>query len=454
VSDPVNDSPIRTFDDLLVHFHASIRPRGESFVGSEMEKFGVFAGGAPVHYAGERGIARVLASLEPQGWAADRETPDGPLIALTRNGASITLEPAAQLELSGAPLCTIHETCSELREHLGQLAPVSQELGITWLGLGFHPFSSRAELEPMVPKQRYGVMREYLPTRGGHALDMMLRTCTVQANFDYESEADALRKMRVSLKLAPLTTAILANSPWYEGATFGGLTYRGRVWLDVDPDRSGLVPSLWSETSTFATYVEWALDVPMFMFKRHGQKVANTGQTFRSFWKDGFEGEHPTQADWQTHLNTLFPEVRLKKTIEIRGADAQHTRLACALPALWTGIFYDERALGEAEAMVAGWGHDEVAAVRQDLWRDGLKTKFRGQPLQGLAEKILTIAEGGLERRGFKRPSDGKDERVHLARLKELVAKGQTPADELLSKVKAGPTFARDVVAAVDLTKG
>ncbi len=456
VSDSTNDAPIRTFDDLLAHFHQSVRPRSEFVVGAEMEKFGVYTEtAAPVHYASDRGIRRVLESFErDHGWKADRETPDGPLIALLKNGASITLEPGAQLELSGAPLKTIHETCIELRDHLAELAPISKELGITWLGLGFHPFATRAALEPMVPKQRYGIMREYLPTRGGHALDMMLRTCTVQANFDYESEKDAIRKLRVGLKLAPLTTAMLANSPWKEGSPFGGVSYRGSVWLDVDPDRSGLVPQMWSDDAAFATYAEWALDVPMFMFKRAGVKVVNTGQSFRSFWKSGFQGHHPTQGDWQTHLNTLFPEVRLKKTIEIRGADAQRRGLACALPALWTGIYYDDKAFAEAEALSADWTHAEVSAGREAIAREGLRARFRGAPLQGPAERLVEIAEGGLQRRAFKRASDGKDERVHLARLKDLVAKGQTPADALLAAVKPGPTFAKDVVAAVDLAKG
>ena len=306
----------------------------------------------------------------------------------------------------------------------------------------------------MVPKQRYAIMREYLPTRGAHALDMMLRTCTVQANFDYDSEKDAIRKLRVALKLAPVTTAMLANSPWKEGAPFGGVTYRGRVWLDVDPDRSGLLPGMWTEEASFATYVEWALDVPMFMFKRNGVKVVNTGQTFRSFWKSGFQGERPTQGDWQTHLNTLFPEVRLKKTIEIRGADAQKTGLACALPALWTGIFYDDQALAEAEALAQDWSYAEVAARPRAALARRAARAVPGAPLQGLAERVIEIAEGGLERRGFKRQPDGKDERVHLARLKELVAKGQTPADALLAWVKPGPSFAQDVLAAVDFDEG
>jgi glutamate--cysteine ligase len=274
-------------------------------------------------------------------------------------------------------------------------------------------------------------MREYLPKRGGHALDMMLRTCTVQANFDYASEADAMRKMRVGLALSPATTAMFANSPWKEGRPFGGVTYRGRVWLDVDPDRSGLVPSLWKADARFDDYVEWALDVPMFLFKRDGQKIVNTGQTFRSFWRDGFEGHRPTLDDWKTHLNTLFPEVRLKKTIEVRGADAQPTDMKCALPAVWTGIFYDERALGEAEALIQGWTHDEVAELRTRVWRDGLRADFRGAPLAVLAERVVAIADGGLERRARTGPG-GKDERVHLTRLRKLVGEGRTPADVLL----------------------
>jgi glutamate--cysteine ligase len=454
VSDPTNDAPIRSFDDLLAHFYASVTPRTSWRIGAEMEKPGVYvATGAPVPYAGDRGVLRVLQYLAAShGWKEERETESGPLIALTRNGASITLEPGAQLELSGAPLADNHLVHDELAGHLVELGPISKELGIAWLGLGFQPFATRADLEPMVPKQRYAIMREYLPTRGGHALDMMLRTCTVQANYDYESEADAVKKVRVALKLAPITTAILANSPWKERAPIGGVTYRGRVWLDVDPDRSGLVPSMWERGASFASYVEWALEAPMFMFKRNGRKVVNTGQTFRSFWKNGFEGEHATQADWQMHLNTLFPEVRLKKTIEIRGADAQPGRLACALPALWTGVLYDDRALDEADALTADWTHAEVSALRESIWQLGLKATFRGVEVHGLAEKLVAISEGGLERRAVKR-ADGKDERVHLSAIKALVARGRTPAEEVLDAVNAatGQSFERRVIEAAKL---
>jgi glutamate--cysteine ligase len=447
------DQPIASFDDLLGIFHSAAKPASEFRIGAEMEKFGVYsATGEPVPYDGDRGILRVLRSLaEEHDWAPEAETEGGPIIALLRNHASITLEPGAQLELSGAPLQTIHQICAELRGHMAELAPISKELGITWLGLGFHPFAKRSDLR-FVPKQRYAIMREYLPTRGAHALDMMLRTCTVQANYDYLNEADAIQKMRVALKLSPLTTALFANSPWKEGAPHGGLSYRGRVWLDVDPDRSGLVPNLWAKDASFASYVEWALDIPMFLFKRNGEKVENTGQTFRSFWKSGFEGHHATQADWQLHLNTLFPEVRLKKTIEVRGADSQGQNMACALPALWTGLLYDDRALNEADALTADWTHAEVEASRADVCSKGLAATFRGRTLQSIAEQVVTIAEGGLERRAYQR-ADGKDERVHLLRLRELVEHGQTPANRLLDGVKDGASFRADVIARADLTR-
>lgn len=424
--------PIRARDDLLRPFEEACKPPAAWHIGPEVEKAGIFdATRMPIPYEGERSVLAVLEMLrDTHAWEVEREHEAGPVIALTRRGASVTLEPGGQLELSGAQARTIHEVCTELRQHMREIGPLSRQMGVTWLGVGFQPFARREDYA-WVPKQRYGIMREYLPTRGSHALDMMLRTCTVQANYDYASEEDAMRKMRVALALSPATTAIFANSPWVEGKPHGGLSYRGRVWLDVDPDRSGLLPMLWKPEARFADYVEWALDVPMFMFKRDGVKVANTGQRFRSFLDDGFQGHRPTMDDWKTHLNTLFPEVRLKKTIEIRGADAQSTALQCALPALWTGILYDTRALAEAEALVTGWTHDEVAELRTRGWKDGLRATFRGHPLREVAERMIEIAEGGLARRAFK-DGRGRDESLHLARLRKLVEQGKTPADVLL----------------------
>ncbi len=439
-SNAPNDVPIKSFDDLLAIFHSAEKPASEFRCGAEMEKFGVDrTTGAPIQYDGDRGVLRILERLATRfNWRPERETEGGPIIALYRDGASVTLEPGSQLELSGAALLTVHEICAELSAHLRELDEVSRDMNLRWLGLGFHPFAKRSDLT-FVPKQRYGVMREYLPTRGGHAIDMMLRTCTVQGNYDYLNEADAMKKLRVAMKLAPLTTAIFANSPWYEGGRFGGVTYRGKVWLDVDPDRSGLVPHIWKDDARYADYVEWALDSPMFLIKRGGEPILNTGQTFRSFWKSGYQGHEALLGDWQTHLNTLFPEVRLKRTIEIRGADAQTPATACALPALWMGILYDAKALDEAAALTDGWTHDEVNASRPAVWKDGLRATFRGQTLAKLAERTVEIAEGGLERRGFKNKDGTRDERIHLARLKDLVSHGECPADRLLAGLKGDP---------------
>lgn len=432
------EQPIRSEEDLLLPFHEAIKPRSEFRIGAEAEKFGVDAStGAALPYEGERSVLSVLNALvERHAWHPDRETPGGPLIALLRHGASITLEPGGQLELSGAAFETIHQICSEFSGHLAELRDISDELNLTWLGVGFHPFAKQADLT-WVPKGRYAIMRRYLPTKGAHGLDMMRRTATVQANFDYESEASAMRSLRVSLKLSPLVTAIFANSPFYEGELFGGRSYRAKAWLDVDPDRQGLLPSVLERGTKFTDYIAWALDVPMFLIKREGKVIENTGQTFRRFMKDGHEGHTPTQSDWLLHLNTLFPEVRLKKTIEVRGADSLPASLTCALPALWTGILYDPKALDEADELTRDWAFAELEASRPEIAERALGATFRGQKLSTFAERLLAIAEGGLERRA-RLNRNGKDERIHLKRLRALVEKGWSPADALADGLQNG----------------
>ena len=431
-ADDPQAQPLTTLDQLLIPFHEAMKPVDRHRIGAEAEKFGVDAvTGAPLPYEGERSVCTVLEALiDRHGWHAESETPGGPLIALLRAGASVTLEPGGQLELSGAPLENIHQTCMEMSGHLAELRDISNELGILWLGIGFHPFATQAEL-PWVPKQRYGIMRRYLPARGLYGLDMMRRTATVQANFDYVNEEDALRKVRVSLRLSPLVTAMFANSPFHEGRLFGGRSYRARVWLSVDPDRQGLLPAVLERGRRFADYIEWALDAPMFLIKREGKVVENTGQSFRSFMKHGFRGYHATLKDWETHINTLFPEVRLKRTIEVRCADSLPANLVCALPALWTGILYDERALAEAEALTASFTAAELEAVRPAIIEQALHATWRGAPLAALAERVVDIAAGGLERRA-RLNKNGKDERVHLTRLSALVEKGWCPADALV----------------------
>jgi glutamate--cysteine ligase len=429
---------LEAIDDLLFPFHEAIKPESRHRIGAEAEKFGVDAStGAAIPYEGERSVLAVLEALVGRhGWKPEHETPNGPLIALVREGASVTLEPGGQLELSGAPLETIHQICMEMSGHLAELRDISAELGLAWLGIGFHPFASQAEL-PWVPKARYAVMRRYLPTRGAHSLDMMRRTATVQANYDYASEERAMRALRLALRLSPLVTAIFANSPFYEGALFGGRSYRAKVWLDVDPARQGLIRSVLERGRRFSDYVAWAIDVPMFLFKRDGVVIENTGQTFREFLEHGFKGHRPTRADWEMHLNTLFPEVRLKRTIEVRGADSLPANLVCSLPALMTGILYDTRAFDEADAMSESFSYDELEAVRPAIAERALRATFRGQPLAALAERLISIASGGLERRAHLNKS-GKDERVHLERIAALVAKGQSPADALVEGIENG----------------
>lgn len=431
-SSPRDDTPIRSDDDLVEIFYSSERPRDDWRIGAEAEKFGVdAASGAPLAYSGERGVTRVMHALaDAGGWQPERETREGPLIALKRGNESITLEPGAQLELSGAPLGDVHGICAEMQAHLAELADVSRAMHLAWLGVGFHPLARQTDL-PWVPKHRYAVMREYLPTRGSGALDMMRRTATVQANFDYANEEDALDKLRVALRLSPLVNAMTANSPFIEGRLAGKKSVRGDVWLRMDPERSGLIPSLWSQRrASYRDYVEWALDAGMFLFKRGDEYVANTGQSFRSFLQSGFRGHRPTRADWKLHLNTLFPEVRLKSTLEVRSADSLPMNLACAVPALFTGILYDARALGDATEFAASLDLETVESARPALVRDGLAASIGGRSARELSLRVLEIAASGLERRA-RLNADGRDERVFLEPLAELVDRGRSPADLL-----------------------
>jgi glutamate--cysteine ligase len=442
--------PIRDLDELSEVFRAAEKPAGRFRIGAEAEKFAVLERtGAPLDY--DHGVARVFAALETLGWTPERETHDGPVISLRRGAASVTLEPGAQLELSGAAFEDLHAVSRELDAHYAELAPVSNELGLRWLSVGFHPLAAQAEL-PWVPKKRYGVMREYLPTRGRAAHDMMRRTATVQANFDFSSEEDALRKLMVSLRLSPLVHALTANSPFSERRVSSSKSLRGDVWLHMDPARSGLIAPLWRlERPTYRDYVEWALDAGMFLFKRGERVLKNTGQTFRAFLADGFEGERATLEDWRLHLNTLFPEARLKNTLEVRACDAQSRELTRAVPALFTGLLYDERALGEAEELSRRFELASLEAARPALVRDALAARNGGAPAAPLAAELVNIALGGLERRARKDAS-GEDERRYLAPLAALTAEGKCPADVLRAGLTPGQTLAlEDVLARAQL---
>lgn len=451
MSDPGDDKPLSGLDDLLAPFHDAEKPRARWRIGAESEKFGVVrAGTRPLPFEGEPGIRSVLAGLaDRHGWSEDPEIEGGELIALRRGDAAITLEPGGQLELSGAPHETIHEICVEFRSHMAELHEVGKDLDVAWLGLGFHPFATQADL-PWVPKLRYAVMREYLPTRGSMALDMMRRTATVQANLDYASEDDAMTKLRVALRLQPIVTAMFANSPFVEGVATGERSHRARVWLDVDPDRSGLLPFAWHDRPTYLRYVEWALDVPMFVVKREGKALPNTKQTFRQFMKDGAHGTRATMTDWETHLNTLFPETRIKKTLEVRGADSQKTDLICALPALWKGILYEPGALAKAEQLAERFTYDDVEKARPQIADRAMRARVAGREIAEWASEVLEVAWGGLVKLGNLN-GRSEDETIHLKRTRDLVSKGMSPADELLERIDLSRELAAQLYELVGL---
>jgi glutamate--cysteine ligase len=437
---PLNDRPIRDLDELSALFSAAEKPVDQFRIGAEAEKFAIHTDGSPLPYEGTDGIIGIFDALSDFGWEPERETPDGPVISLTRGHASVTLEPGSQLELSGAALLNIHEIDAEFQNHLRELAPVSKRLGLHWLGVGFHPLARQEDLT-WVPKQRYAIMREYLPTKGAAAHDMMRRTATVQANYDFSSEADAMKKLALSLKLSPLIHAMLANSPFKEGKLAGSKSVRGEVWLNMDPSRSGLIPRLWQTSKPrYSDYVEWALDSGMFLFKRDGQVVANTGQTFRAFMKDGFQGHRATVADFKLHLQTLFPEARLKNTLEVRGCDSLPAHLSMAVPALFTGLLYDARALDQATELLAPLSLEVVERDRPALVRQGLTAPWGEKRAVDYAQGVYELASSGLSRRG-KRNAQNEDERRYIKPLERLLAKAECPADDLTRDIAPGATL-------------
>lgn len=439
LSPPPNERHVTDIDELEQLFREAETPEEDFRVGAEAEKFALLGSElSPAPYSGERSILTVLARLEKQfGWQPVSEFEGGPQVALRRGSASITLEPGAQLELSGAPLLNVHQVDAELREHFSELSAVSSDLDLNWYSLGFHPTATPDALS-WVPKERYAIMKKYLPSRGSRGADMMQRTSTVQANFDYSSEVDALRKLRALLPLAPVFQAMSANSPFYEGRVSERRSERADVWLNMDPSRSGLIDRLWTkEDPKYRDYVEWALDAGMFFFKRDGAIVHNTGQTFRSFLQNGYEGHRATQTDWAWHLGTLFPEVRLKTTIEVRSSDALPPELSSAIIALFTGLVYDSEALAQTEELARPITAPVAQAAQRQVPQLALKAEMAGQSLRTLAEGLLEIARGGLDRRN-QRDSEGQTESRLLAPLDSLVERGLSPADVLAQGLESG----------------
>ncbi|MCW0180670.1 MAG: glutamate--cysteine ligase [Zavarzinia sp.] len=424
--------PIESRRQLVEWMAGGARPKAEWLIGTEHEKFGFRLNDlGPVPYGGDHGIRAMLEGLRRFGWAPVLEGEN--IIALEMNGASISLEPGGQFELSGAPLQTIHQTCGEVGTHLEQVQEVARELGLGFIGLGFAPTWKRDEI-PVMPKGRYDIMRSYMPKKGNLGLDMMLRTSTVQVNLDFGSEADMVAKLRVALALQPIATALFANSPFTEGKPNGFQSYRGHIWSDTDPDRTGLLPFAFERGFGFEQYVDWALDVPMYFVYRDGKYIDASGQSFRDFL-DGrlpaLPGEKPHLGDWSAHLTTLFPEARVKRYIEMRGADGGPWKRLCALPALWVGLIYCDDALAACLDLVKDWTVEEREALRAAVPRLGLRAPFRGGTVLDIARKVVAIAERGLAKRAEDNGM-GSDETMFIEVLKKTVETGKSPADDLL----------------------
>ena len=427
-------APITDPRQLAAWFEGGNKPADAWRIGTEHEKFAFrLSDLRPLPYDGPDGIHALLTGLTRFGWTPVLE--NGQLIALTKGAASISLEPGGQVELSGAPLETVHQTCTEVHEHLAQIRAVDEELGIGMIGLGFQPKWPRNEI-PWMPKGRYGIMKSYMPKRGGLGLDMMVRTCTVQVNLDFADEADMVRKFRVSLALQPIATALFAASPFTEGRPNGFQSYRSHIWTDTDPDRCGDLPFVFEDGFGFERYVEYALNVPMYFVYRDGHYIDCSGQSFRDFMAGrlpALPGQTPLLTDWTDHLTTLFPEVRLKRFLEMRGADGGPWQRLCALPALWVGLLYDRQALDAAWDLVRDWTAEERAGLRRDVPRHALATPFRNRTVRELALETLEIAAGGLQRRA--RHSDcGDNESVFLQPLRVIAHSGETPATVLLKQ--------------------
>jgi glutamate--cysteine ligase len=425
--------PIESRADLLSVFAGGEKPREDWRIGTEHEKF-VYRKSdhrAP-SYEEPGGIRDLLMGLTEFGWEPVLE--NGNVIALKGVDGAVSLEPAGQFELSGAMLDNLHQTCSEAGRHLSQVKAVGEKLGIGFLGLGMWPDKARSDL-PVMPKGRYKIMLDYMPKVGNLGLDMMLRTCTIQTNLDYSSEADMVRKFRVALALQPVATALFANSPFTEGKPNGYLSYRSHIWEDTDPDRTGMLPFVFEDGFGYERYLDYALDVPMYFIYRDGKYIDVAGMSFRDFLEGKLPqlpGEKPRISDFIDHLSTIFPEVRLKSFLEMRGADGGPWSRICALPALWVGLLYDDQALDDAWQLVKGWTNDQHEEVRRAVPKLALGAPAPGGgSMLDLARTVVGISAQGLTRRA-KLNSAGDNESGFLDPLNEIVASGKTPAERLL----------------------
>ncbi|KMW58188.1 Glutamate--cysteine ligase [Candidatus Rhodobacter oscarellae] len=429
--------PIERHEQLAEYLADGCKPKEDWRIGTEHEKFGYCADThLPLPYEGERSIRAVLEGLRDRfDWAPVEE--GGSIIGLTKDGANVSLEPGGQLELSGAPLETIHQTCDEVNTHLREVQEVSDDIGVRWIGLGAAPEWTHEQM-PLMPKGRYKLMDSYMGKVGTAGRIMMRRTCTVQVNLDFSTEADMVQKMRVAVALQPVANALFGNSPFFEGKVNGQKSWRGWVWQNLDDARTGMVPFIFEDGFGFESWVQYALDVPMYFVYRDGKYIDALGMSFRDFLKGelpALPGETPTLSDWADHLTTLFPEARVKKFIEMRGADGGPWRRLCALPAFWVGLCYDQTALDAAWDLAKGWDAETRDAMRVAAAAEGLAAEVGGIKMLDLAKEVVEISREGLQNRA--KPGLGgmvPDERHFLHALDESLAEGQSPSDELLQK--------------------
>ncbi len=429
--------PIERLEQLAEYMESGCKPKDDWRIGTEHEKFGYCKDTLlPLPYDGPRSIRAMLEGMQQRfGWEPVFEQDH--IIGLTRDGANVSLEPGGQLELSGAPLETIHQTCDEVNEHLREVQEVADRIGARFIGLGAAPIWTHEQM-PLMPKGRYKLMNDYMAKVGTHGTQMMRRTCTVQVNLDFASEADMVKKMRVALALQPVATALFANSPFFEGKPNGMKSWRSRIWRGLDDSRTGMLPFFFEDGMGFERYVDYVLDVPMYFVYRDGKYINALGQSFRDFLKGelpALPGEKPTLSDWADHMTTVFPEARVKKYIEMRGADGGPWRRLCALPALWVGLLYDQASLDAAWDLVKGWDAETREALRVAASVDALQAETHGVKMLDLARETVKIAEAGLKARA--RPGAGgmvPDETHFLNALQDSVESGMAPADELLAK--------------------
>ncbi len=429
--------PIERHEDLAEYLASGCKPRDAWRIGTEHEKFGYCKDTLkPLPFEGERSIVAVLEGLrDTYGWLPVTE--GGNLIGLEKDGANVSLEPGGALELSGAPLETIHETCDEVNNHLREVKDISDKIGVGFIGLGAAPIWSHDEM-PLMPKGRYRLMNDYMTKVGTMGRDMMRRTTTVQVNIDFGSEADMVQKLRVALALQPVATALFANSPFFEGKPNGHKSWRSKIWRHLDDSRTGMLPFVFDEGFGFESYVQYALDVPMYFVYRDGEYINALGMSFRDFLQGklpALPGETPTMSDWADHLATAFPEARIKKYMEMRGADGGPWRRLCALPAFWVGLTYDQTALDAAWDLVKGWDAETREGLRVAASREGLQAEVNGIKMHDLAREVVAISDAGLKNRA--RPGAGglvPDETHFLNALKDSLDSGKVPADELLER--------------------